>query len=245
MSNYLTIDQGNTVAKLALWSDRRLLDYAVVEHLTCAAIENFVGGKPIAAAMYCSVAAEHPAILDELHAITPRVLRLSARLRLPLKVNYGSPCSLGADRIAAAAGAVARYPGRRVLVVDIGTAVTYDVVTPDATFIGGNIAPGLKMRLDSLHRYTARLPKLDVPRSVDADEPVLGHDTSSALLRGALYGIAGAISYYRSRLSGDTVVVLTGGDARLIAPLCNIPVDVDERLVSTGLNRILLYNENQ
>lgn len=240
MAHYLTIDQGNSVAKLALWDDYQLVDHASVEGLTCRAIEQFVAGHRIAAAMYCSVAADTPAILAELNAITGDVRRLNARMPLPLRIGYGSPCSLGADRIAAAAGAQALCPGQTVLVVDIGTAVTYDVVTADGTFVGGNIAPGLKMRLDSLHRYTARLPLVNVPEAVSPDEPVLGSDTASALLRGALYGIAGAISYYSSR-TGVERVVLTGGDARVIAPLCNIPVTVDEHLVSAGLNRILLY----
>lgn len=245
MAHYLTIDQGNSVAKLALWDGDRMIGHIAATGLTAEAIERFVGGREIRAALYCSVAAEKPAIISELHAITGDVRRLSARCPMPLRIDYGSPCSLGADRVAAALGAMTAYPGEQCLVVDIGTAVTYDVVRADGTFVGGNIAPGLKMRLDSLHRYTARLPLLNVPDEVDPGEPMLGHDTSSAMLRGALYGIAGAISYYHSRLEAGTRVVLTGGDARLISPLCNIPVTVDEHLVSTGLNRILLYNEDK
>ena len=245
MAYYLTIDQGNTVAKLALWDDTREIDYLVDEGLTAERIETFVDGREIRSALYCSVASEMPAIIDELHSITRDVKRLTARMPLPILVEYGSPCSLGADRIAAAVGALATFPGEQVLVVDIGTAVTYDVVTADRRFVGGNIAPGLKMRLDSLHRYTARLPQLEVPEEVSGDEPVLGHDTASAMIRGALYGVAGAITYYHSRLDPGTRVLLTGGDARVIRPLCNIPITVDDHLVNKGLNRILLYNEDK
>jgi len=174
MAHYLTIDQGNSVAKLALWDGDRMIDHIAAAGLTAEAIERFVGGREIRAALYCSVAAEKPAIISELHAITGDVRRLSARCPMPLRIDYGSPCSLGADRVAAALGAMTAYPGEQCLVVDIGTAVTYDVVRADGTFVGGNIAPGLKMRLDSLHRYTARLPLLNVPDEVDPGEPMLG-----------------------------------------------------------------------
>ncbi|MCH5245667.1 MAG: type III pantothenate kinase [Muribaculaceae bacterium] len=243
MAYFLTIDQGNSAAKLALWENDKAISHTVISQLTAAGVDVFVGDKPLRAALYCSVATEAQAVMDELKTLTHNVTRLSAAIPLPLKISYKSPCSLGADRIAAAAGAMAVCPGEQVLVVDIGTAVTYDVVTADGTFIGGNIAPGLKMRLDSLNRYTARLPLLNLPDSVDSTEPMLGTDTSSAMIRGALHGIAGAVSYYQSRLTAPTKVILTGGDARYIAPLCNFPLIVEEHLVDIGLNRILLYNE--
>lgn len=243
MAYFLTIDQGNSVGKLALWDNDKAIEYTAVENLTTADVDNFVGHRHLRAALYCSVATQAPAIVKELRALAHNVTLLSAQMPLPLKISYKSPCSLGADRIAAAAGAMAVCPGEQALVVDIGTAVTYDVVTADGTFIGGNIAPGLKMRLDSLNRYTARLPLLNLPDAVDSSEPMLGTDTPSAMIRGALHGIAGAISYYKSRLEHPTKVILTGGDARFIAPLCNFPLLVEEHLVDIGLNRILLYNE--
>lgn len=243
MAHYLTIDQGNSVAKLALWEDDRLIKFSNEPVLNASVLEQFAETREISAALYCSVAVDGEGVVDELLSITRRASRLNASTPVPVKIDYGTPSSLGADRIAAATGAYTVCAGFPVLVVDIGTAVTYDVVLADGTFVGGNIAPGMKMRLDALHRYTARLPRLDVPETVNHDEPMLGHDTVSAMLRGALFGIAGAVEYYRSRLPHETRVILTGGDARLVAPLCRIDVTVDEHLVSKGLNRILLYNE--
>ncbi|MCH5347227.1 MAG: type III pantothenate kinase [Muribaculaceae bacterium] len=245
MAYFLTIDQGNSVAKLALWDDDQPIAHTCLAPLTATGVANFVGDRRLQAALYCSVATDVPAIVDELNALSHNVTRLTAQMPLPLKIGYRSPCSLGADRVAAAVGAMAVCPGEQSLVVDIGTAVTYDVVTADGTFIGGNIAPGLKMRLDSLNRYTARLPLLNLPDHIDSSEPMLGTDTASAMIRGALHGIAGAISYYLSRLDAGTRVILTGGDARFIAPLCNFDLRVEEHLVDIGLNRILLYNENR
>lgn len=244
MSLNLTIDQGNTVAKMALWNDDVLIDIVNEPHLCAQTVERFASGRGlIDAAIYCSVSDDGKAVLESIRHIAKRVCRLSSRCRLPIKIDYGTPGTLGADRIAAAVGAVSLHPDQNLLVVDAGTAVTYDFVTADGTFRGGNITPGLKMRLDALHRYTARLPQLEVPTSID-HQRVLGKDTADAMILGAVYGIVGAVSFYMSKLR-DTKVVMTGGNAPLLSPLLDFEVDVEEHLVSKGLNRILLYNEDK
>ncbi len=131
-----------------------------------------------------------------------------------------------------------------MLVVDAGTAVTYDVVSADGHFRGGNIAPGMRMRLDALHRFTKRLPQVEVPRELKYDT-FMGYDTTSAMILGAIYGIVGAISYYRARLGNDTLVVMTGGWANQLSGLCDFEIVVEPDLASKGLNRILLYNETK
>ncbi len=236
MSLNLTIDQGNTVAKMALWDDTRLVDIVNEEHLCVQTVERFTNGRgAIDAAIYCSVSDDGKAVLESIRHIARHVCRLSSRCRLPIKIDYGTPGTLGADRIAAAVGAVSLHPDQNLLVVDAGTAVTYDFVTADGTFRGGNITPGLKMRLDAL--------QLEVPASID-HQRVLGKDTADAMILGAVYGIVGAVSFYMSKLR-DTKVVMTGGNAPLLSPLLDFEVDVEEHLVSKGLNRILLYNENK
>lgn len=243
MALNLTIDQGNTVAKMALWDGTELADIVIEPNLTARAVDRFVSGRgPVEGAIYCSVAHSGDSIIKEIRHIAHHVCRLSSRCRLPITIDYGTPGTLGADRIAAAVGARELHSDRNLLVVDAGTAVTYDFVTADGTFRGGNITPGMKMRLDALHRYTARLPLLDVPQSIDHDR-VLGKNTAEAMILGCVYGIVGAVSFYMSKLR-DTSVVLTGGNARLIAPLFDFDVEVEDHLVSRGLNSILRYNEN-
>lgn len=127
--------------------------------------------------------------------------------------------------------------------VDAGTAVTYDYVRNDGTFVGGNIAPGMTMRLEALHRFTVRLPKLEMPRDLEPGR-LFGTDTTSAMTLGAAYGIIGSIVFYRNHLPKDTVTVVTGGWANLISRLIEIDVDLEPHLVSRGLNSILNYNEH-
>jgi type III pantothenate kinase len=101
----------------------------------------------------------------------------------------------------------------------------------------------MNMRLEALHRFTARLPRVEVPRELPTDD-FLGHDTTSAMTLGAIYGIVGSISYYKNRLPEGTKVVMTGGWAQELSRLCDFDITVDPHLVSKGLNRILIYNEN-
>lgn len=172
-------------------------------------------------------------------------MRLTVGLPLPIGLRYGSQGTLGADRIAAAVGAWALYPRQSLLVVDAGTAVTYDHVTADGYFAGGNIAPGMAMRLEALHRYTARLPRVSVPRDLSVyNHQFMGDCTETAMILGAVYGILGAITYYRSHLPEPTTVVITGGWARQLSTLCDFPMSVEPDLVSRGLNEILLFNQN-
>lgn len=245
MSLYLTIDQGNSAAKLGIWRDSEVIELVIEEHLTALAMTRFV--KPygrVDGVMYCSVAERGRQIVDVARTFSSRVMKLTSDTPVPIAIDYRTPETLGADRVAAAVGAWAMFGGERLLVVDAGTAVTYDAVSTDGHFLGGNIAPGMRMRLEALHRYTARLPKLAVPRVLNCDT-FLGNDTRSAMIRGAVYGIVGAISYYRHRLGDDTRVVMTGGWARELSGLCDFEVSVEPDLVSKGLNRILQYNENK
>lgn len=244
MALYLTIDQGNTAAKLALWRGEKLEETHIVQSLVPASLAQFITNHPgIEAAIYCSVASHGTEIMATLNNSLRRAIKLTGNTPLPINIEYGTMGSLGVDRIAAAVGAQASFPGTPLLVVDAGTAVTYDAVTADGRFIGGNIAPGMNMRLEALHRFTARLPRVKVPRELPTGL-VFGNNTESAMILGAIYGIVGAMSYYKSRLPENTKVVMTGGWARELSRLCDFDINVDPHLVSKGLNRILIYNEN-
>lgn len=242
MAIYASIDQGNTATKLTLRdSEGRLVERLAGKGLTAADIAVVLERHaPIAGAIYCAV---RPRIEEHWQALLrecPGAIELTHDTPLPLQLHYTTPRTLGLDRIAAAAGALAAYPGRRCLVVDIGTAVTYDIAGPDAAFYGGNIAPGVGMRLRALHTYTACLPQV----AVDGPMTTPGNSTETAMRCGAVYGIVGEITYYRSLLPPDSVVLLTGGRADTIAPLLPFSATVDHDLVGKGLISILHYNEN-
>lgn len=245
MGYNLTIDQGNTAAKIAVWDGNDLVALAIEPELDDNALRRMIDrlDHAVDRAIFCSVAKPGDAIERLLKPYVAKIMHLSSDMPLPISIDYGTPGTLGEDRIAAAIGAWSMHKGKSILVVDAGTAVTYDVVTPDGHFAGGNIAPGISMRLAALHRFTARLPKIEMPHTITTKD-FLGHDTASAMVLGAVYGIIGSVAYYRSRLPGETVTVMTGGWARELSKLCDFKVEVDPDLASKGLNCILTYNEN-
>lgn len=241
----LTIDQGNTAAKIALWRDSELVDLRIENSLDSETLRRFVDekGEAVDRAIYCSVARCASEIERILKPVAAKVVHVCSSMPLPVKIAYGTPGTLGEDRIASAVGARVTFPDEDLLVVDAGTAVTYDAVTANGHFIGGNIAPGISMRLEALHRFTARLPRVEMPHVLNIDA-VFGNDTRSAMVLGAVYGIVGSVAYYRSKLPDGCRVVMTGGWARELSRICDFDVHVDPDLASKGLNRILLYNEN-
>lgn len=243
MSFYLTIDQGNSEAKIALWEGTELVDFRMEPSLTPAKVTAFAGDRTIDGAIYCSVAREDVVIMRHLRHNTRKAMRLNPDTPIPIRVAYRTPSTLGADRVAAAVGAWSDFKGRPILVVDAGTAVTCDYVDPDGVYQGGNIAPGISMQLRALHEFTARLPLVpfpeDMPRLCTS---LMGRDTREAIALGVVHSVLAQIDYYRKRLPEGTVTVLGGGCGHHLASVCDFEATVDEHLVSKGLNRILLYN---
>lgn len=240
MGYNFTIDQGNTAAKVVVWAGNEIAEVACYRRLEVAHIEALARRFRPDAAIYCTVTRGGDDIIRALQGLCGRVMRLSADTPLPVKIGYRTPYSLGLDRVADVVGAQVVAPGSWVLVVDIGTAITYDVLSPESEFVGGNIAPGVFMRLEALNHFTARLPLVET----DGDCPEWGYDTDTALRAGAIRGVVAELDYYRSRLPEDAKVILTGGAVDLLVPYVKFPVIIDHHLVPKGLNSILRYNEN-
>ena len=241
MGYNLTIDQGNSATKVALWRESNMFKSMRYDDLTVVDIKALANDYELDALILSSVKVVDTSILDVINNICRNVYILNHQTKLPIKIEYVSPETLGHDRIAAAVGANMISPGKTLLVVDYGTAVTYDIVTNDGRYIGGNIAPGLNMRIDALHHNTARLPQV----VVDGDCPLWGNNTDTAIRAGVIYGMVGELTYYRSKLPDDVVVVCTGGYAEIISGMVDFGVIVEPNLVNIGLNNIILYNENK
>ena len=237
----LCIDIGNTKAKLGLfdgwelkanWSVPRSEIMAVLKRATNHSVENVIlstvaqdVGTDIAAMLDAGI------IFIELDQHTP----------LPIKNEYRSPATLGKDRLAAVVGASMVQGESHKLVIDAGTCITYDLLADNQVFLGGNIVPGVQMRLQAMHTFTKRLPALERKRT----ESAIGYDTESAMLNGAQWGtiweLEGAIDYFAAEFEPLTVI-LTGGDANFLAKKAKRKIFVHQHLVLVGLNKILNYN---
>lgn len=242
---YLTIDCGNSGTKYVVREGGEIAGGAATAALSGETVSALSGGIPFDAVIIGSVAR---ADADEIEAVSRyagRLIVMTGDTPVPIGVDYGSRSTLGVDRVAAAAGAVALFGRRPMLVVDAGTALTVDYVDAGGIFRGGNISPGLTMQLEALHRFTARLPEVIRPDDPDEwDGRVIGTDTASAMMLGAIVSMAGAVEYCRRRLDEHSLTVLTGGSAPLLARHIDGDVRLCPGLVDEGLYRILLYNEN-
>ena len=240
----LALDIGNTAVKAGCFDGSALREMSA--GLTAAQALALVQCWQPEHVIIASVAEDAALRADELRALVPgEILIFSpATTAIPLRNAYATPHTLGADRLAAAAGAAALRPGQATLIVDAGTALKVDLVTADGTYHGGSIAPGLSMRFRALHTFTGRLPLLELP-AADATIPLVGDSTTGSLLSGVVNGtiaeITGFIAQYQQLYPG-LGVLLTGGDAAFLAARLPARIFVVPELVLLGLNRILAYH---
>ena len=166
---------------------------------------------------------------------------LTYRSKLPVEIDYKTPETLGMDRVAATIGAQVLFPGQNVLVIDMGTCITYDLLDAKGVFQGGIISPGIKMRMMAMHHFTKGLP--DISSEWEAFEiQKLGKSTKECLSKGSVEAVAHEIDGFISSLREefyDLVVLLTGGDAVNFESKLKQPIFARSNLVLVGLNEIL------
>lgn len=239
----LIVDIGNTLSKIALVEQGNIIYYEQAETDLAfpvrRAIEQYRPGR----AIITIVGPPQPEAIAYLETHT-RLLRLNRHTKLPITNAYQTPDTLGYDRIATVVGAHALYPNRNVLVIDCGSAITYDILEKNGTYTGGAISPGLTLRYKALHTFTRKLPLLSVNKSYNA----LGSSTDSCIHSGVQYGTLMEISGYIQSLSSiydDLQVVLTGGDAKFFANKLKNSIFVNQKIAVIGLNHILEFNAKQ
>jgi type III pantothenate kinase len=168
-------------------------------------------------------------------------LEVTAQSARSLPIRYHDRAAVGADRIANAVAARGFY-GTPAIVVDLGTATTFDCVSQQGAYLGGVIAPGVATSAEELFRRAARLPRVELRRPVRA----LGRTTEESIQSGVIWGAAGQVDALVRRLAlemrGTPHVIATGGLARFIAPECETVNRVDETLTLRGM--ALLWEEN-
>ena len=183
----LVLDLGNSYGKIAVCQGTEVVESAVYEKITNREIAYFNARYDgLKGVIISSVVNYSREMIDYLSNLFSTCIELNHNTPIPLVNRYRTPDTLGYDRIAAAVGAYTIYPEKNVLVIDAGTAITYDLVTAGGEFLGGNISPGMAIRFKSLNKYTNRLPLLERP---DEKPPLLGSSTKEAIQSGIVNGI--------------------------------------------------------
>jgi type III pantothenate kinase len=234
---YLLIDNSNTRTKFVLSTPDALLPerYMIpTREVSEERLDEVLAGVHYDAAVVCSVVPRVGEVLK--NWIGKPCHFLSCDSRLGVGIDYPHPRQIGADRLANAVGAAAYY-GCPCVVVDFGTAVTFDVIGPQCTYLGGVIAPGLASMGDYLERNTALLPAIDPQEPAHA----IGTSTVEAMQSGAVYGYRG-LARLEEELGTRPAVVATGGDAALIARGVERIDHVDPDITLNGLRIAAVLN---
>ena len=241
----LIIDQGNTSVKVAHFKDDEICKVTIFDNSEVDALKSYIKASSYRRAIYSSVSLKNEELIDLISKSVPDFILLSHETKLPIEVEYATPQTLGVDRIAGAVGAHEINAQSSTLIIDAGTAITYDYLTAQGVYKGGNIAPGILMRFKSLNNYTKSLPLVEP----SIQYPQLGNDTVSAILSGVMSGVVYECEGYIAKISKkepNLKVIVTGGDHKLLYnQLKNstfVSLIEEEFLVLKGLNAILKYN---
>lgn len=159
-----------------------------------------------------------------------------------IPIHYDNPREVGADRIVNAVAAYEAYR-RSLIVVDFGTATTFDCISPQGEYLGGAIAPGIMISSEALFHKASKLPRVELVRP----QTVIGKNTTTSMQAGIIFGyvglIDGIVSRMKKEMGSDPLVVATGGLAPLIAPESDTIAEVDEYLTLKGLHIICKKNK--
>lgn len=244
MTDYLLVDISNSYTKFAFASTKRISApiRIATSKLSRGVLSRVLASQRASKVVVSSVVPEKNSAISKAAGKT-EVIWLDSKLKLGVGIDYPAPRSIGADRLANAA-AVASFYGCPAIVVDFGTAVTFDIVSARRNYIGGVIAPGLEAMTNFLYQRTALLPKL----SLKEPRRAIGRSTIGAMLSGAVFGYRGLVREIIARIRaeqfphGKLHVVATGGYARLIAAQLPEITAVRPHLTLEGLRIIANLN---
>ena len=237
--NRIIIDAGNTQVKVAAFDSGQISE-----------VVKFKKDEHRAFQLYLDAHQDWPKFMSSVRDAQTdlnwlqhhEVKMLDADSKVPIKISYQTPESLGKDRLANAVAGYSEAKGRNILVIDLGTCVKFDVVDASGHYLGGSIAPGLSMRYAALNHFTGKLPLLQAERPND----FVGRNTTESLHVGVVESMTGELEYlmnkYNERFS-DLAIFVTGGDAHFFDFLWKSNIFALENLTLQGLYYIAELND--
>ena len=237
----LAIDIGNTRIKYAVFENNTIIDnHFFLKEDFKNEIENILNKyKKISDLIVASVGnIEKDAFLVFQNRL--KIHYITHKDKFPFVNLYATPHTLGIDRIVLASGATIMYPNQNRLVIDVGTCVTYDFVDSNDNYLGGAISPGIRLRYEALHNYTAKLPLL----TKKAPESFIGNSTSESIHSGVIEGLVNEINGFIDQYSNqftNFIIILTGGDADFLAKRLKNTIFANANFLLESLNTIYQY----
>lgn len=236
----ICIDIGNTQTKIGIFNDSNLITAITMSEISVDSLLPILNKYEINHSIVSSVNTDFEAIKSLLTDKT-NFLPFNQLTKLPFSNLYQTPQTLGLDRIALVAAATDYNKNSNLLVISFGTCVTFDFLNRKSDYLGGAISPGLKMRLQAMHTFTAKLPKLNFIEPKDFN----GESTEECMQSGVFYGIVeeakGRINLYETQF-GNTEILLSGGDCFLFEKHLKKALFAHPYLTLFGLNKIINHN---
>lgn len=240
----LIIDVGNSWVKLAVYNQKQIVHHKVIpmEDLKREVQKALHAYPKIRYSILSAVAPVEYATIELLKKNSECHI-LHSDSRIPFRNRYGTPETLGLDRMALVAAASEAYPDTNVLVIDAGSCITYDFLNSKGEYLGGAISPGIQMRYKALHTFTANLPQLEPMQPGE----LIGNTTDASIHSGVIHGVIGEIDglieNYHSKHK-ELSVVLTGGDAPFLSKRLKNTIFAHSNFLLEGLNYLLELNKH-
>lgn len=241
----LIIDVGNTLVKLAVF-DNEILTFkrSCVKVDFISTLEEFSNTYPKINDVIISSVGDFSE--KEILFIQRKyqTIILDHQTKIPFINQYKTPETLGVDRIALVSSAAIQYPKENILIIDVGSCITYDFLNSKNEYLGGSISPGIDLRYQALHNYTDKLPLLK-PKIT---KKTLGNTTKSSIHIGVIQGVVneidGFIATYKLKHK-DLTIILTGGGAHYLVDSLKNDIFANSNFLLEGLNYILQNNKTQ
>jgi type III pantothenate kinase len=239
----LTIDIGNTRIKAAVFECDTLLEFFVFDKENFEKkIKNiFQKHDKIDNLVIASVGNTDLKLIERVNSVVKTHI-ITKDSYFPFQNLYQTPHTLGVDRMVLSSGAVLQYPNQNRLVIDAGTCVTYDFIDSNDNYLGGAISPGLRLRYESLHNYTAKLPLLTLERPKDVVGTSTAESIHSGVVNGLAFEIDGFIDHYKGKYS-NFITILTGGDTEILAKRLKNTIFANPNFLLESLNQTYQYNQ--
>ena len=238
----LAIDVGNTQIKLAVFEHHTLIHKEIIAYndWQIAVKKNLKKFLKIENIVVASVGKLNKEDFLELNS-NVKIYFITKESNFPFQNLYATPNTLGIDRMVLAAGAVLQFPNKKRLVIDAGTCITYDFIDENNNYLGGAISPGIRLRYESLHNYTAKLPLL----TKENPDNIIGNSTNQSIHSGVVNGVAMEIDGFINNSFGENdnfIIILTGGDAEFLADRLKNTIFANSNFLLESLNQTFQYN---
>ena len=237
----LIIDIGNSFTKVYVYQNGRPKFFKIINNLDELESSDVLYFKEISHVIVSDV--KRDKIENILSMFNEKFIFHVKECRLPFKSRYKTMNLLGDDRIALVNSAFKKFPNENVLIIDLGTCITYDFLVKKGDYLGGLISPGFEIRYRSLNFYTANLPLI---KKIEERENIIGDSTETSIQSGVYFGIVNEINSninFFSKNYKNLKVIITGGNSKVLSKKIKNTIFADQYFLSDGLNYLIDYNK--